>query len=475
MQKLKTLMDRIVHRININLREQSFDVKPYIQNLIPFDDFYRFYAFYGLTPQHPLYFNFNNSSLVGSYFLGKCLVDNAILYKSDIRGDELKAKGDIFHDQNSNLPVYDDEMISIKDSYLIKALVHNYSHDPENLEEFTIQNTVSMHYANIHGSPVEGCFLGPFSTVDLTTLHDCVVGQYSYIQVGELTHKTIAPGQIWIRSGNDFDFKYRFPTRTLKKYIEIQPGKKPNGILMDFARKQKPDFEEVYNLIQPSEPVPAPAGAFVSRYGVIKGDTKINKNVLIAQRAYVEDSWLGKGVNAQENCHIIKSRLDGFNVTAHGGKMIHTWLEKNVFVGFNSFLRGSSECPLKIGSGSIVMPHTIIDLKESVKIPKQHLIWGYIQNRGDLKRQSVPLDTLAKIEGKKQIGSMRFSGKGKLFVHAFKERIEHILEANGAYYTGVSNEGHAQRSLHIAYNTIQPYPEGPYKGLYPTIKVSPPV
>jgi hypothetical protein len=68
---------------------------------------------------------------------------------------------------------------------------------------------------------------------------------------------------------------------------------------------------------------------------------------------------------------------------------------------------------------------------------------------------------------------MRFEGSGSDFVHAFTHRIEHILEANGAYFDGVKNRGHAQKGQNISFNTIQPYPEGVLKGLYPTIDIRP--
>ena len=91
MKELEKLLDRIIQRINIDLRELGYDVSPSIKNLIPLNQMVKFYAFYGITPNHPLDFQFRHSSLAGSYFLGKCRVTNSILYKSDIRGDELKA------------------------------------------------------------------------------------------------------------------------------------------------------------------------------------------------------------------------------------------------------------------------------------------------------------------------------------------------------------------------------------------------
>jgi hypothetical protein len=76
--------------------------------------------------------------LSGSYFLGRCRVTNTLLYKSDIRGDELKQKNDLFQYQEFEIAVAEDEEIEIEDSFLIKTLVHNFSHDPETLEKFFV-------------------------------------------------------------------------------------------------------------------------------------------------------------------------------------------------------------------------------------------------------------------------------------------------------------------------------------------------
>ncbi|MBW1867557.1 MAG: transferase, partial [Deltaproteobacteria bacterium] len=123
MKELEKLFNRIVQRCNINLRELTHDVKPFVQNIIPPDQMTKFYAFYGITPHHPLNFQFRHSSLSGSYFLGKCQVTNSLLYKSDIRGDELKKKGDLFRYQDFEIPITKDEEIEIEDSFLIKTLV----------------------------------------------------------------------------------------------------------------------------------------------------------------------------------------------------------------------------------------------------------------------------------------------------------------------------------------------------------------
>lgn len=473
MQCLQDLLERIIQRTNINLREPLFDVGPYVRNLVTFDQLIKFYAFYGITPHHPLNFHFVRSNLAGSYLMGRCHVADSILYKSDIRGDELKCKGDVFQFEGFDIPLHDDETIRIKDSFLIKTLVHNNSHDPEDPENFIIQNTVSTHYANIHGSDVEGCFLGPFSTVDLTALHDCVVGEFSYLQVRELAHHQVPAGTIWISVGDTFDFHYQHDPEVLARYIRFTPGELPKGTLMEFVDSRKDDFQRIFDVVNLPCPSSIPNNAALNRYAVVKPKTQIHQNVLVSQRAYLENSWLGEGANAQENCFIINSRLTGNNVTAHGAKIIQTELERNVFVGFNSFLQGKPDAPLRIGEGSIVMPHTIIDLDETLTIPPGQLVWGYLCNARDLADNSIPLTEFSAIDGTLDLGRMKFKGSGKHFVTGFQHRIDHILEANGAYFDGSSKKGHAQKSQDISYNLIQPYPEGALKGLYPTIKIQP--
>ncbi len=473
MKQLENLIESIIDRVNINLRETGFDVGPYIRKTIPLNQLVKFYAIYGITSQHPLHLHFSRSNLDGSYFLGKCTVDNSVLHKSDIRGDELKAKGDLFHFQGSKIPLREDEIIRVKDAYLIKTLVHCYSHDPESLEEFLIQNTVSMHYANIHGSPMEGCFLGPFSTVDLTTIHDCIIGAFAYLQVGELSHERVEPGKIWIKAGDLFDFSYCFPGEILDKYITLEPGQSPRGIFMDFVEARKTDFQEVFDVVPLKVPIAVPRNASLNRYALVKGESHIGENVLVVQRAYLENARLGKGANAQENCYIIDSRLEGNNVMAHGAKIINARLEKNVFVGFNSFLQGKQNNPLTIGKLSIIMPHTIIDLDEPLNIPAEHLVWGYIRNAKDLAEHSISIKELSQVEGEFTLGAMNFQGKGSRLVQAFQHRIEHILEANGAFFDGGQNKGHAQMEKDISFTIIHPYSKGPRKGLYPTIDIRP--
>lgn len=473
MKELERLLDRIIQRVNINLRELEYDVNPLVQNLIPPNQMTKFYAFYGITPHHPLHLQFRHSNLAGSYFLGKCSVTNSLLYKSDIRGDELKQKADLFQYQNFEIPVDEDEEIEIEDSFLIKTLVHNFSHDPETLEKFVIRDTISTHYANIHGSPSDGCFLGPFATVDLTTIRDCLIGAFSYIQAGEVSHLDIEPGTVWVRNPETFNFLYRFPLQRLSNYIYFAAGGPPQGIFIDFVEDRKEAFQRVFNVVNLEPSVPVPGSASLDRFAVIKPKTHISENVLVSQRAYLQNSWLGKGANAQEHSYIINSRLEGNDITAHGAKIIEAALGKDVFVGFNCFLRGRPEAQLTIGQDSIIMPHTIIDVRKPLTIPAGHLVWGLVTGEKDLEHNSMSLKAFAKIDTRFSKGDMLFEGSGGEFVTAFKERIQHILEANGAFFNGISNKGHAQQNQNISFNTIQPYPTGEKKGLYPTIIIRP--
>ena len=473
MKELEQLIDRVIQRVNINLRELAYDVKPYVHKLIPTSQMIKFYAFYSITPDHPLSFQFKHSNLAGSYFLGQCRVTDSLLYKSDIRGDELKKKGDLFRFQEFEIPISKSERIGIKDSFLIKTLVHNYSHDPETPEKFFIKDTVATHYANIHGSPSYGSFLGPFSTVDLTTIRDCVIGAFSYIQAGEIGHLSIEPGTVWVRNPDEFNFLYRYSPSQLNKYIFFKAGSPPQGLFTNFIYDRKEAFQRVFNVLNIEPSVTVPNNASLDRYAVIQPKTHISDNVLIAQRAYVQNSWLGKGANAQENCYIINSRLDGYNVTAHGAKIIEADLGQRVFVGFNSFLKGRPDSRLTIGKDSIIMPHTIIDISEPLTIPAGHLAWGLITNQTEFETNSISLNALSKIETGISKGNMFFEGHGQRFVTAFKDRIQHILEANGAFYNGMKNKGHAQRNQNFSYHTIQPYSKGELKGLFPTIIIQP--
>ena len=476
MNQLGKLCDRILGRANISLKEFDFDaagLMKYLRAYLPARKLVKFYAFYGVTSQHPFSFHFSNSNLSGSYFLGKCETDHAILYKSDIRGDELKRKGDVIKLQGTDFTLQNDEKIQIKDSILVKTLVHNCSNDPANPELFLIKNTVSAPYANIHGSTVDGCFLEPFATVDLSRLHGCSLGAYSYVQAGEMWKQAVGKGQIWVKADGIFEFSYRFPKKVLDRYIRFDSGRHPTGIFIDFMRKRKEEFQRIFDAVSLKAPAMVPKSTSLSRYAVVRPKTRIGENVLVSQRAYLENSSLGRGANAQENCYIINSKLEGNNVTAHGANIVHARLSPNVFVGFNSFLRGTPDCLLDIGKGCIVMPHTIIDLKKPLKIPPQHLIWGYVQKPEDLKYHSISLKELAEVRSRRTIKSMKFKGNGSAFVNAFRHRIQHILEANGAFFDGRINRGHAQEEQNMSFNIIQPYTMGKMKGLFPTVDIQP--
>lgn len=473
MQKLRELLERIITRANMNLRVMDFDVGPYVRGTAQLEQFTKFCALCGLSPNHTLHFMFTDSSLAGSYFLDRCMVESSIIYKSDIRGDELKREGEIFETDGLMVLLYKDEQIHIRDSFLARTLVHNFSHDPNTPEEFLIQNTISMPYANIHGAPVAGSFLGAGSTVDLTTVQSSVIGEYAYVQADEVMNHFVQPGEIWIHAPGAFDFKYRYDPDVLKIYIHQAPGSTPTGKLVDFVRDPDHDFELVFESLRAEQPGVMPPWSALSPYAIIKGACRMDRNVFVSQRAYLEDAFMGQGSNAQENSYVINSTLEGFNVTAHGGKVINAQLGKKVFVGFNSFLRGPADAGLKVGKDSIIMPHTIIDIEAPMEIPEASLVWGCIRDKDDLALHSAPLSEIAETTSKYHKGGMIFHGSGSEFVHAFTHRIDHILEVNGAFFDGTGEKGHAQASQDISFNIIQPYPSGEWQGIYPSIDIRP--
>ena len=106
-------------------------------------------------------------------------------------------------------------------------------------------------------------------------------------------------------------------------------------------------------------------------------------------------------------------------------------------------------------------------------IPPEHLVWGLVTGQEDLATNSIALEALSRVKDKLALGGMYFEGDGAGFVGAFQDRIHHILEANGAFFDGRQHRGHAQRNQNISFNTLQPYPEGERKGLYPTIIIRP--
>lgn len=472
MEKLEALFDHITARVNVNLKPMGVDVKKILQNSIPRERHLAYYAFYALTTDHPINFTFKNSNLAGTYFLGKTQVDRSVLYKADVRGDELKRKGDVVEFNGVKTTLFYDEVIRVINSFLCKTLVHNHSKNPEIPEVFRILNTVAMHYSNIHGTTTEGVYLGAFATADLSVLHNCVVGDYAYVQAGDLSRQTIEPGRIWVRAGNLFEFNYVYPEGVIEKYVKLDENGRLSGKLVEYVDEFKEDFVPIYSSVQ-MEKLNGDngQGSYVSPYAVIKGNCTIGKNALIAQRAHVENSEIGEGANAQENCYIKDSVYEGFNVTAHGGKVINTRNGKNVFVGFNSFVHGTKENPITIGRDSIVMPHTIIDAEEPIVIPENSAVWGYVTKQADLATQSVNLDDLAKATDV-TLGNATFKGNGKAFVEAFRHRIQHILEENGAFYDGTdATRGHAQKTQDASFNILQPFQSGPEAGMYPTMHI----
>ncbi|MBI9081391.1 MAG: transferase, partial [Pseudodesulfovibrio sp.] len=316
----------------------------------------------------------------------------------------------------------------------------------------------------------EGVYLGPFATADLSTLHNCVVGDFAYVQALELSRVTIEPGRVWIKY-DMFEFNYVYPEGIVEKYVSLSEHGTLSGKFIEYVDERKADFVPNYSTICSTPIENLGEGAYVSPYAVLKGDCTIGKNALVVQRAHVENSFIGEGSNAQENCYIMNSIYEGFDVTAHGGKVINSRLGTNVFVGFNSFVHGTEAYPIIVGKDSIVMPHTIIDAEEPIIIPENSAVWGYVTKQADLETQCMSLDLLAQATDV-TLGNMTFKGDGKAFVETFRQRIEHIGAENGAYSNGTEEtRGHAQKTQDACFGILQPFQSGPEKGMYPTILI----
>ncbi|WP_320171980.1 transferase [Maridesulfovibrio sp.] len=471
MQRLNKLIAHITSRVNANLRPMGLDVSQVVETTLENINLIRYYAYYALSIDHPIYFNFQESNLGGSYFLGKCVVDRSIIHQSDVRGDELKGKGTKIMIGDVETELYRDEIIRIVNCFMIKTLVHNHSRNPETPEQFRILNAVAMHYSNIHGTTLEGAYIGPFATADLSVMHNCILGNFCYVQAGDLSRVYIDPGRIWIRKEHTYEFNYRYPQAILEKYVSWDQNGELSGLFVDFLKGRRSEFLPVYDSLAFDSPVPVPENAFLSRYSLVKGECSLGDNTLVAQRACIENSVLGKGCNAQENSYIVDSMLSDLVIVAHGGKVGHTNIGEKVFIGFNSFLQGTEENKITIGTGSIIMPHTIIHAKEPITIPDETIVWGYVATEDDLKRHSMALQDFA-MQKNMNMDRMTFIGDGAAFVKDFQKRIEHILVDNGARFNGEKEtRGHAQRTRSVSYNLVQPYLGGEKEGMFPTIIV----
>ena len=153
--------------------------------------------------------------------------------------------------------------------------------------------------------------------------------------------------------------------------------------------------------------------------------------------------------------------------------MLNSNIGRETYIGFNAFLNGKSTAQIEIGEGCIIMPHTIIDSKVPIRIPDEHLVWGFIGSANDVENHSIPIDDFSAIRETFTIGKMTFTGMGSVFIDAFQKRIRKVLLANGALFANNENRGHAQDDQNISFNTIQPYTTGPHQGLYPSIRIKP--
>ena len=76
--------------------------------------------------------------------------------------------------------------------------------------------------------------------------------------------------------------------------------------------------------------------------------------------------------------------LEGYDITAHGAKIIEADLGKMYSWDLTAFCGDGRNSRLTIGQDSIIMPHTIIDSRKPLTIPAGHLVWGLVTDEKDL-------------------------------------------------------------------------------------------
>ena len=108
---------------------------------------------------------------------------------------------------------------------------------------------------------------------------------------------------MWIRYPEEFNFLYRYPVDQLNNYIYFAARTPPQGIFMDFVEDRKEAFQRIFSTVDVESSVSVPDSASLDRYSVVKPKTHIGENVLVAQRAYLQNSWLCKWANTGAVLH----------------------------------------------------------------------------------------------------------------------------------------------------------------------------
>jgi hypothetical protein len=94
--------------------------------------------------------------------------------------------------------------------------------------------------------------------VDLTTMRDCVIGAYSYVQAGEISHLKIEPGTVWVRKPDDFNFMYRYPHQPIEQLHLFCRRQSAPGCFHGFVEDRKEAFQRVFNVVNIEHQVPVP-------------------------------------------------------------------------------------------------------------------------------------------------------------------------------------------------------------------------
>ncbi len=472
MKNLNTLIHKITRKINITLTEHHCVVEPDALIGPELDNLVATFATCEMEVASRLNINVADSSICGSYLQGRCQVERSVVHLSEIRGDALKKKGDPLL-ADSSVYTEQDEMITISDSYLNKVLIHHCSHNPETPEEFFIRNTLAADYSTINGSTVEGAWLNFFSTLDKTIVRSSVIGYFCYINTGELLHHRVENGTVWYET-EAFRFLYTYPEEALKPYVSCDSDHSCSGVLAGLTETLQKTRNAFPKRLYERETA-HPFTETINRFAVIDDRCDVTEEVAIRQRVYLENVQIGPGSVLMENSCVQSSTLKGAVLISHGCHIKHTDMEAQVFTGINCFLNGRKNANITIGTGALILPHTIIDPVASIHIPEHTIIWGLIRTPEDLEINAIPIHRLLSNGNDFQTiisGRMTFEGNGEAFVNHLLQEMDSIFndrKPSDQKEKMQPVQSYCNTTIHI----LQPYANGPNKGMYPTIRMKP--
>jgi hypothetical protein len=171
----------------------------------------------------------------------------------------------------------------------------------------------------------------------------------------------------------------------LANYIYFTRGKPPQGLFIDFVEDRKEAFQRVFEAVNIEPSVSVPQSASLDRFAVIKPKTHISDNVLVAQRAYPAKRLDGK--RRQRPGKLLHHQLPSGGVQCHRPRCQNHRSRSGTkcLRGIQQLSPRPAGLPADHRKESVIMPHTIIDIKKPLSIPAGTLVWGLIMDETDLE------------------------------------------------------------------------------------------